>query len=176
MDYSVGAAGAGAPIVPAPAADAPPWLQTLQVDIDQQFTDINQRFADINQQLDNIRQEIATMRNEIPILLANAEAGNHGPLLNPTGPGWVLLGPPNPTTRNELAVFTRESELIRNLFSIFHGCNRGAMHRIRGCAGPLGFTAQHIGRSATKADWRKIGCDRLIFFTSNFTFKATKLL
>lgn len=80
---------------------APPWVQALQAMMDQQF-------ANINQQLANMANEITAIRNEQPILLTNSTAGNSEPLFNPTVPGWVLLAPPNPTTRDQLLTFTRE--------------------------------------------------------------------
>jgi hypothetical protein len=86
---------------PAQVPAAPLWVQALQANM-------NQQFANINLQLANIANDIAAMRNEQPILLANSQAGNREPLFNPTVPGWVLLAPPHPTTRDQLFVFTRE--------------------------------------------------------------------
>ncbi len=93
------------------AAAAPPWVQALQANM-------NQQFANVNLQLVKIANDIAAIRAEQPILLANSQAGNHGPLYDPTLPGWVLLGFPHPTTRDELVTFTRES-LCRNFIIDF---------------------------------------------------------
>jgi hypothetical protein len=58
--------------------------------------------------------------DEMPILLANSHAGCRGSLLNPTAiaNGWApMLGPPNPTTRDELFEFTGEH--FKFLYSSF---------------------------------------------------------
>jgi hypothetical protein len=121
---------------------APPWVQALQANMNQQFANVNQQFANVNQQLANIANDIAAMRNEQPILLANSQAGNREPLYNPTIPGWVLLAPPHPTTRDELFVFTREflSESLSSILTMIH---RGAMHCICWRAGPPTFTSKY---------------------------------
>jgi hypothetical protein len=56
----------------------------------------------------------------MPFLLANSHAGTRGPLFNPTAiaNGWApMLGPPNPTTRDELFEFTGEH--FKFLYSSF---------------------------------------------------------
>jgi len=100
-----------AAVPPALVPVAPPWVQALQVGM-------NAQFANVNAQLAQITNDIAAMRHEQPILLANSQAGNHEPLYDPTVPGWVLLAPPHPTTRDQLKSFTREF-LKEKLSSIF---------------------------------------------------------
>lgn len=74
----------------------PPWLENSSL-----AAELAQMRKDINEQV-----------HEVPILIANLEAGNSGPLFDPTARqiGWgSLLVAPNPTTRDELVHFTGES-------------------------------------------------------------------
>jgi len=67
-----------------------------------------QTLQQLKNDMEAMRADFAEFRSDLPIMLANSQAGNSGPLYNPTVPGWVLLTAPNPTTRDELRVFTSE--------------------------------------------------------------------
>jgi len=62
----------------------------------------------------NIQADLA----QIPILMVNSNAGNHGPLCNPTqaANGWApYLANPNLRTWDKLLLFTSESTLFSHI-------------------------------------------------------------
>ena len=140
---------------------APPWVQAIQANLDQQFANVNRQLVNVNQQLVDITNVLTNLQNEKTILLANSQAGNQEPLYDPTNPGWTLLVPPHPTTRDELFVFTGEF-LTENLLSILTILHRGTMYCVCCCIGPPAFTTRHPSCCAQKADCSQIRCETLI--------------
>jgi len=61
-------------------------------------------------------QCIFSTQSELPIILANSQAGNRGPLLDPTVLGRELLTTPNPRTLEELRMLPVSREDFRTHF------------------------------------------------------------
>lgn len=69
----------------------------------------------IDGELDGVKQQVGETARQLhvllarrPVLLTNSNAGIHERLLDPRGPtAWQILAAPNPTSREDLANFTR---------------------------------------------------------------------
>lgn len=90
---------------------APPSLANLTATIQQMARSVAQ-ILDVFKQMAANLAEIRQLQLELPIVFANLQAGDQGPLRNPTASAGVwapLLVAPNPTNKDELLGFTSES-------------------------------------------------------------------